>query len=538
MPSGFSSFGYYFGQIRVDPADPDTVYALDLPLFRSTNGGLNFSQIGASIHVDQHALVVGPGSRLLVGNDGGFYRSDNGVSFVHNQTLPITQFYALCIDPRDPDRRFGGTQDNNTLRTETGGLNDWQPILGGDGMQCGIDAVNSDWMYAEAQWGNIWRSTNGGDNFSSGTTGIPAPDRNNWVTPVTPDPNVQGRVYTGTQRVFRSDNQAVSWTAVSDDLSNHDHDHTEGPGEDHGQAPVHGTITSIAVSPLDSDIVWAGTDDGNVWVSDDAGGAWTQVNPPPPNHWVTEIAPDPFDADGVYLTHTGYRSDDTLPYVLYSPDLGQSWQDLGAGLPQIPMNSVAADPAVPGQLFVASDIGVFSSDDAGASWTLISDGMPYVVVLDLVIDEGSGTLFAGTHGRSMFTFDLVQLPGDRDGDGVNNDVDCAPLDPTTTAPPGDVPLLLVGKDESDTALLSWTDLAPSAVGTIYDVVTGNAHQLGTPFDLSIALKCDEAGTSTTDDTTPASGRARFYVVRAENSCAVGPWGNESSGEARSFSVCP
>ena len=126
-------------------------------------------------------------------------------------------------------------------------------------------------------------------------------------------------------------------TPISGDLSDHE------PTEDHGAEPIQGTITAIGISPLDSDIVWAGTDDGNVWVSDDAGSSWTQVDPPGPSYWVTGFAPDPFDADAVWLTHTGYRLNDTLPYMRHSGDLGRSWQDLDAGLPQIPLNDVVAD---------------------------------------------------------------------------------------------------------------------------------------------------------------------------------------------------
>jgi len=532
----FATYGYFFGQIRVDPLNADVVYALDVALWRSTTGGATFQQIGGSMHVDHHALEIGPGSRLLVGNDGGFYRSDNGSTFVHNTTLPITQFYDLCVDPADADRRFGGTQDNGTLRTETAADDGWDNVLGGDGMHCDIDAADSLRMYAEAQWGAIHRSVNGGDTFSPATSGIAAGDRHNWVTPITADPSVSGRVWTGTQRMYRSDNWAASWVAVSGDLSDHAR---AGSGEDHGQEPIQGTITAIAVSPLDSDVVWAGTDDGNVWVSDDAGASWLQVDPPGPNYWVTGFAPDPFDADAVWLTHTGYRLDDTLPYVRHSPDLGRTWQDLAAGLPQVPLNDVVADPDQPGRLFAASDIGVFHSEDGGASWLLLAQGMPYVVVLDLVLHQGSRTLFAGSHGRSLFAFDLDQLPPpDTDGDGVANLDDCAPYDAGAFAKPGEVPLLLLDRAENGDAVLAWSDLSGAAgSATVYDVVTGPISKLKQPFNPGSVLQCGLTVTTTTDPTLPAAGTGRYYLVRAANVCGKGTWGQDSSGGEHAFSVC-
>ena len=545
LPSSFSTYGYYFGQIRVDPTDENTVYVGDLWLWRSTNGGSSFSAIGTTMHVDVHAIEVGPGSRLLVGNDGGFYRSDNGTTFVHNQTLAITQFYDLCVDPNDSDKRFGGTQDNGTMRTVTAGDDDWQIVYGGDGMHCVVDPVDGNRVYAEAQWGFIGRSTNGGASFSSATNGIASSDRNNWVTPITHDPLVTSVLYTGTQRVYRTENAALSWTPISDDLSNGpgDHDVSNDPHwrdtQDHGQHPIQGTLTAIGVSALDTDVIWAGTDDGNVWYSDDYGSSWNQVNPPGPAYWVTEIAPDPFDVDGAYLTVAGYRSNDTMPYLRYTDDLGNSWQDLSAGLPQVPLNEVVADPEIQGRLYVASDLGVHVSDDGGSSWAFLGTGMPYVVVLDMILDQGTRKLFAGTHARSMFSFDLDQLPPpDADGDGVGNNEDCALNDPGAWAVPAEVELT-VDPAAFDEVALTWTDLSAQAgPDVVYDIAKGDVSVLrisGTTT--AIALDCDYPATLTSDGDNLDPDEAFYYLARGKNVCGNGTWGLASDGP-RFVPVCP
>src|SRR6185295_3702207 len=208
--------------------------------------------------------------------------------------------------------------------------------------------------------------------------------------------------------------------------------------------------------------LWAGTDDGNVWVSTNSGALWTKVNLPGVAYWVTEIAPDPFDADGAYLSVSGYRSDDRAPYLRVTHDLGATWDDVSADLPQVPVSSVAPDPAWRGRLFAGTDVGVYLSDDLGNSWSVLGSGMPRVVVQDLVLDGPSRTLFAGTHGRSMYTYDLGQLPvPDGDGDGVDNNADCALADPGAFAVPQDVASLDVAKGPAAAAELTWSSLASS-----------------------------------------------------------------------------
>jgi photosystem II stability/assembly factor-like uncharacterized protein len=541
-------YGYYFGNIRVDPADPNIVYIPEAFLFKSTNGGASFTVIGSAIHPDFHDLII-DGRNLLVGNDAGFFRSrNNGSSWTHAATLPITQVYDLGIDHLQPQRRFLGSQDNGILRTQTGGQSDWQIVLSGDGLQCEVDYSDSNTIFGERQYGNLFRSTNGGSSFSPATTGIDSSERRNWNAPITLDPTTPTTLFTGAQRVYRSTNSALSWSPISPDL-------TDGLGPspavsdnprphdapDHLQDLVQGTISVVAVSPVDHRILWAGTDDGNVWVSDDSGSTWTKVNPPPPAFWVTDIAADPFDAQTAYLTVTGYRQGDRLPYVRVTNDLGATWRDLSATLPQIPINTIVPDPAWRGRLFTGSDLGVHLSDDGGATWSILRGGMPYVVVMDLVLHDTTRTLYAGTHGRSIYSYDLNQLPpADGDGDGIDNNHDCALADPSAYAPPEEVYPLTVGAEAGDIASISWPSLGGQAgPGTAYDVATGDLGALAISGTAnSFALGCSVAATTTSDPLIPAQGTGVYYMVRGRNTCAPGSWGKNSQSVERFSPACP
>src|SRR6185295_1212744 len=170
---------------------------------------------------DWHALILATSTRMLAGDDAGFFSSTNGgSSWIHAATLPITQLYDLGIDRLAPLHRFAGAQDNGMLRTITGGLSDWSDRLGGDGLQVEVDPTNSNVVYAETQYGAIEKSTNGGSTFAGATSGISFSDRTNWNTPITIDQAVPSTLYTGTYRVYRSTNSAASWTAISPDLTN------------------------------------------------------------------------------------------------------------------------------------------------------------------------------------------------------------------------------------------------------------------------------------------------------------------------------
>ncbi len=397
----YSSFGWWFGNIRVHPANPNRVFVLGLDFWRTTNGGASWSEAGASMHVDHHGLDWCPDpTRIYEGNDGGMYVStNNGAVWTHLEELPATQFYTVEVDEQFPLRRYGGTQDNGTIRTLTGNADDWHEILGGDGFHCQVDPVDNSWVYAEWQYGNLCRSSNGGSTFSYATTGLSG--RMNWSMPVILDPVNPATLYCGTDKVFRSTNHAGSWSAISPDL-------TDGPG---GGNVTYGTITTLAVAPTDTDIIWAGTDDGNVHVTTNGGGNWTRVDAPLPERWITRVAADPVDANVAYVTVSGFRWDEPLPHVFRTTNCGAHWSDISSNLPEAPVNDIVVDPADTSVLYVATDFGVYVTADLGGTWAALGAGLPNVVVCDLELHHPTRTLVAGTYGRSLWTFDLDAATG-------------------------------------------------------------------------------------------------------------------------------
>ncbi|MBT8381905.1 MAG: T9SS type A sorting domain-containing protein [Ignavibacteria bacterium] len=400
LSSLFSSFGWWFGNIRVDPVNPDNVFVLGLDVYKTTNAGNSWFYSSGSMHVDQHGLYVHPqnNSFIVAGNDGGIYKSTNGGSiWTKFSIMPITQFYTCEVDYQLPERLYGGTQDNGTNRTLTGNLNDWNRIYGGDGFYVLVDPTDNNFVYAESQYGGFGRSTNGGSNFTYGLNGVSGSDRFNWSTPYIIDPTNPAKLYLGSHRVYRSTNRAVDWTVISPDLTN-------GPPTGN---QVYGTITTLAAAASDTNVVYAGTDDGNVWVTLDGGTNWTNISASLPVRWVTRVAVDPYDAMTAYVTLSGYRYDEHLPHVFRTTDAGTSWQDISSNLPEAPLNDIIVDQNIAGRLYVGTDVGVFYTDSLGASWDYLGTSMPISPVTDLVLHNPTRTLIAATYGRSMYSIDLT-----------------------------------------------------------------------------------------------------------------------------------
>ena len=364
---------------------------------KTLDGGTTWGSTFSNVHVDQHAVAFNtqvPGE-VLIGNDGGLYKSStNGDTYQKDNTLPITQFYRFYVDPQNENKVYGGTQDNNTIRTTSAGIDDWQPIFGGDGFQPLVQSDNTNIIYALSQRGNLGKSTNDGVSFNGALNGIPSSDVNNWDTAITFDPADSQTLYYGTQRIYKTTNGAGNWGVISPDLSN-------GP---HSGNLAYGTVTSIDVSPLDSNLIYAGTDDGNVWVTQDSGTNWTLVSDTLPNLWVTKVLASSSNVSQVYVTYSGYRYGEEHGHVFKSDDYGTTWNDISNNLPDIPVNDILKDNY--GNLFLGTDIGVLASADEGENWEPLGVNMPSVVVNDLHIHENSEYLYVATYGRSSYKLDI------------------------------------------------------------------------------------------------------------------------------------
>ena len=397
----YASYGWWFGRIKIDPVNPNNTFIIGFDIYRTKNGGSSWSNQSNNVHVDQHAVYIHPldNNFIVLGNDGGIYISENGGNtWKHDKTLPITQFYTCEADYQQPWRLYGGTQDNGTNRIINSLGDDWQRIYGGDGFYVLVDPVDNRYVYAESQYGGLGRSTNGGSSFYNATNGISFNDRFNWNCPLVFDPSNPEILYFGSNRLYKSTNRASSWSAISSDL-------TDGKGDGN---IAYNTLTTISVSPVNNQLIYTGSDDGNVHVSEDGGLTFQNISAGLPKRWISRIAADPLDEHIVYVTVSGFRWNEYMPHVFRSEDYGQSWTDISGNLPEAPVNDIIINWPNNQTLFVATDVGVFATYDGGAEWNLLGTGMPNVVVTDLVLHKPTNVLTAATFGRSMYSYDLEQ----------------------------------------------------------------------------------------------------------------------------------
>jgi len=391
-----NGYGWYFGNIRIDPNNANIVYALGLNLWQTVNGGTQWTEITNWYpHVDHHALLINPlnSQSIVNGNDGGiYYSNDGGSNWTFDAKLPITQFYTSEIDFQNPSNLYGGSQDNSTMRTLTGNIDDWEIIHGGDGFYVLVDPTNSNNIYCEYQWGEFSSSTNGGLSFNWAMNGINSSDRTNWNTPVVFDPSNSQTLYYGSNYLYKSIDASNSWYPISNDLTDNNGNYS--------------SITTIAVAPTNGDVIYVGTDDANVWVSNNGGNTWSDITLGLPMRYVSRVAVDPNDASIAYVTFSGYKLNDYLPHIFRTTNYGVSWQDISGNLPEGPINDIIPDPLYSSFLYIATDFGVFSTSNLGTSWQFLGDSIPLVPIFDLTLHNPSRILVAATYGRSIYKYDL------------------------------------------------------------------------------------------------------------------------------------
>ncbi len=411
------SYGYYFGQIKVDPQNVDTVYATGVPFIKSTDGGKTWgSAWDSTVHADIQAIWINPkhSNHIMIGNDGGVDESfDAGQTWRKIDHQPVGQFYTIAVDMAEPYNIYGGLQDNGTLKGASTNLwhnnqyqgSDWEQIFGGDGMHVNIDDDDK-LTYVGFQFGNSFRLSSAAPKRITPPTYVGEESlRKNWNTPVMLSTHNKDIVYFAGHQVYRSMNKGDDWTAISQDLTE---------SENKGDVPF-ATVTTLAESPLKFGLLWVGTDDGLVWVTDDGGNQWKKVSNQLPKSsslkgkWVSRVIASPHQEKRAWVALNNYRNDDIKPYLYKTDDLGKNWRDMAAGLPNETINVVKEDPKNENIVYVGTDKGIYVSTNQGLDWQMLGDQLPTVPVHDLIVHPRENELVIGTHGRSVFVTDVGPL---------------------------------------------------------------------------------------------------------------------------------
>lgn len=420
----------YYMELFPDPHRFDRVYAVDVRVHVTEDGGKSFGELETDfVHVDFHEVVFDPADPdyLMVGNDGGLYESwDRGKSWKFIDNLPIAQFYRVEVDDAAPFYNvYGGAQDNGTLmgpsRTPTvhGILNrDWISIGGGDGMQPRVDPADPDVVYAQAQYGALVRN-----DLRTGKA-VPIKPREKegedslrwyWSAPLVVSPHAPKRLYFAANRLFRSDDRGDSWVPVSPELTREiDRDTLLVMGRrwspdavwKHKFTSPLGTITALDESPLVEGLLYVGTDDGLIQVSEDGGRSWRaseRFPGVPALTYVADVLASRHDASTVYAVFNNYQQGDFRPYILRSTDRGRSWRSVAGDLPDRHVAwTIVEDHEAAELLFAGTEFGLFVTLDGGRRWVQLRGGLPTIAVRDLAIQRRESDLVAGTFGRGVF----------------------------------------------------------------------------------------------------------------------------------------
>ena len=421
---------FYFANLVVDPTNPDRLFKMNLRLIVSEVGGKSFSDAAGSTHADSHDIWINPANPkdLILGDDGGiWYSKDGGGRWIKGENLPISQFYHVAVDNRDPYRVYGGLQDNSSWVAESsypGGVSNsrWENLYGGDGFWVIPDAADPNVVYAEYQGGNIARidmrtkqareiqpKANKGEKL-----------RFNWNTPIHQSTRNPGTIYLGSQFLFRTRDQGQTWQRVSGDLTTNDSKRQQqelsgGITVDNSSAEMHTTIYSISESPRNANVIWVGTDDGVVQLTRDDGKTWTNVTAnlkdlPKSQNWVSWIEASAHDEGTAFAAIDRHTYCDLDPHVFKTSDYGRSWTRIAGAAQGIRgyAHVIRQDPVDPDLLYLGTEFGLWISIDGGKQWAEFKGGnFPSVAVRDIAVQTREHDLVVATHGRGIWIIDDI-----------------------------------------------------------------------------------------------------------------------------------
>ncbi len=426
--------GFYYADLRVDPQNAERVYTIACRLSVSIDGGRTFRAIGTSVHGDHHGLWIDPLNprRIWDVNDGGIAESrDHGATWSFPNYFPLSQFYQLHADNREPFYHLGGgLQDNGNwigpsrTRDPLGILvDDWQLVSYGDGYYQTSHPDDPDFLITDSQGGMIWRTqmrTREQEDIS------PQPRRNdgapvnalqyrfNWNAPIVASPHDGKVVYFGAQVLFRSKDFGATWQAISPDLSKNDttrHGWAGGPAiTEATTAEYYNTIYSIAESPAQKGVIWVGLDDGNLHVTRDDGATWTRVdrNVPGvgPEAVVSHVEASRTAACTAYATFERKFMDDLKPYAFRTTDCGASWTSIAGNLPEgAYLQVLREDPKNPRVLYAGTETGLYVSVTGGNDWFRLGGNLPAVPVHEVIVHGRENDLIVATHARGIWILD-------------------------------------------------------------------------------------------------------------------------------------
>jgi len=425
--------GNYYQEIIADPVDENTVYSMNTWMSVTHDGGRNFKLVGEDTkHVDNHCMWINPhnNKHWLVGCDGGIYETfDAAKTWDFKKNLPVTQFYKVALDNDYPFYNiYGGTQDNFSLGgpsrvlTNHGIRNsEWFITNGGDGFESQIDPNNPNIVYAQSQYGGLVRF----DKKSGETVGIKPKARKgenayvfNWDAPLAVSRHVPGRLYFSANKVFRSDDYGNSWEVISDDLSKqidrntlkvYDRVVSIDAVMKNGSTSQYGSIVAFSESPINKDLLAAGTDDGLIHISENSGQSWRKISnvPGAPNQsYVNSVFLSRHDENVIYVAFNHHKYGDFKPYVFKSSDKGNTWTAIQSNLPERgSVYAIEEDHVDKDLLFIGTEFGVFFSPNQGQNWKQLGNGLPTIAVRDIAIQERENDLVLGTFGRGFYVLD-------------------------------------------------------------------------------------------------------------------------------------